>query len=548
MITLTGRDILAKYLIGQIDSYASHIAIGCGSLPTTNLSDYSSKTELDFEMARYPIISRSISTESITLNFTQVQALADQFIFTIATGVYNSFKIGNTIKVSGQSTQFNNSGDPATNSNGTYIIIDSSPTKITVNSNYPSGSTVDQTVTGQTISITGYIPQIVFVAELPSTERYEITEFGIYPSGSNQYSNGSDSRIVANFTQAENWQYFSNSASTLTDILYYSTITNSTNNIIISDKAFQTNSNNSFFIIDRVQRQERPRFLKDAMIISGDMSDFSGVATATGDYIQLSNFSLDLSKNSSIDRIKIAYSLINKLSTPSTIPKSLNIMLQFVTTDGNSAKYHYRVTNNSTIVSSTNRYNVLSLPIGQTNIVSSVGTIGTVTGTPIGSPTTWTATISNMKSTSNLSVGDTIAATTGTGSLGSGTVTVKSIIDSTSITVSSNAVFTAGTITDIKNNNILLYVSQTAGFDWKNVKSLKIYAGIENAPTYAGTAITDYSIALDSIRFENKSNTNPLYGLVGYTVVKTDGVPLLQDSGTNNMVEFKFVVGVSSNV
>lgn len=537
MITLTGRDILAKYLIGQIDSYASHIAIGCGALPvlqTTTPVNYGSKTELDFEMARYPIISRSISTESIVFTATQVQALGDQFIFTFSS---HSFKIGQTVKVSGQAPQFNNSGDPDTNSNGTYVIVDISSTTITVNSNYVTGSTVGQTLTGQNISVSGYVPQIVFVAELPVTERYEITEFGIYPSGSNQYSNGSDSRIVCNFTTSEDWQYFN--GTNLTDILSYSLFSNLSNDISISDKAFQTNSNNSFFITDRVARQERPRFLKNAIIISGDISNFTGATAVTGNYIQLSNFNLDLSKNSSVDEIKIAYSLINKLSTPSQIPKSLNIMLQFITNDGNSAKYHYRVLDSTTIVSATNRYKVLSLPIGKGGTVSSTGTLSSPSGTG-----TYTGTITNMSSTSNITVGDILSSTTGTGNFGTGTMTVTSVTSSSSIAISSTATFTAGNISNITNN----YVSQTSGFNWQNVNSLKIYAGIETAITYAGTAVTDYSIALDSIRFENKSNTNPLYGLVGYTVVNTNAIPLIKDSGTNNMVEFKFVVGVSNNV
>ena len=36
MITNSGKNILAKYLVGQTTSYASHIAIGCGTKPVVS--------------------------------------------------------------------------------------------------------------------------------------------------------------------------------------------------------------------------------------------------------------------------------------------------------------------------------------------------------------------------------------------------------------------------------------------------------------------------------------------------------------------------------
>lgn len=61
MITNTGLTILAKYLIGQAPAYASHIALGVGSIPLKNVEsfdDYSQKSSLDFEVLRIPITSR----------------------------------------------------------------------------------------------------------------------------------------------------------------------------------------------------------------------------------------------------------------------------------------------------------------------------------------------------------------------------------------------------------------------------------------------------------------------------------------------------------
>ena len=68
MITDKGKSIISKFMLGQTTSYASHIAIGCGATPLLSggtLGDYSTKTALDFEMFRVPIISRGYIFERI---------------------------------------------------------------------------------------------------------------------------------------------------------------------------------------------------------------------------------------------------------------------------------------------------------------------------------------------------------------------------------------------------------------------------------------------------------------------------------------------------
>jgi hypothetical protein len=61
LITNKGRNILAKYLIGQAPAYASYLAMGIGPNPlgpTDSLGNYASQTSLDFEVLRIPITSR----------------------------------------------------------------------------------------------------------------------------------------------------------------------------------------------------------------------------------------------------------------------------------------------------------------------------------------------------------------------------------------------------------------------------------------------------------------------------------------------------------
>jgi hypothetical protein len=61
LITNKGRNILAKYLIGQAPAYASYLAMGVGANPlgpTDSLGNYASQGSLEFEALRIPITSR----------------------------------------------------------------------------------------------------------------------------------------------------------------------------------------------------------------------------------------------------------------------------------------------------------------------------------------------------------------------------------------------------------------------------------------------------------------------------------------------------------
>ena len=63
MITNSGKEIIAKYMLGQAPSYATHISLGCGSKPNST-GDFSAKQTMDFEMVRVPISSRGFVDEN----------------------------------------------------------------------------------------------------------------------------------------------------------------------------------------------------------------------------------------------------------------------------------------------------------------------------------------------------------------------------------------------------------------------------------------------------------------------------------------------------
>ena len=264
MITNTGKTIIGKYLLCQAPAYASYIAIGCGATPLTTgdpVGDYSTKTNLDFEMFRVPISSRGFVNE-----------------------------------------------------NG--------------------------------------VDKIVLTAELPTEERYEISEVGIYSAGSNPSAGAYDSKVVFAFTQSEGWQYHTtDSVSGLPTFLGALDLPLSNNVIAITEPAFQTNANDPiFFKSPRLERYERPRFLNNVIMIKGDDSDItietdSGplqdhfVVEAGSNHIHLTGVNLDFTKNSPTDELRLAFSLINIDGSSVATPEYVRILVEFASTETETAEY-----------------------------------------------------------------------------------------------------------------------------------------------------------------------------------------------------------------
>jgi hypothetical protein len=84
---------------------------------------------------------------------------------------------------------------------------------------------------------------------------------------------------------------------------------------------------------------------------------------------------------------------------------------------------------------------------------------------------------------------------------------------------------------------------KSAEFSWTAISIVKIYVSVLDN---TDTPDPDYYVALDAIRFENLNTPNSLYGLTGYSVVRTsDGRPIVKESNTSNLVEFRFAMDVA---
>jgi hypothetical protein len=186
MITNNGKEIIAKYLLGQAPAFASYIAAGCGARPlaTGNTVSISpTKKSLDFEVFRVPISSKGF------------------------------------IKEDG-------------------------------------------------------VEKIVFKAEMPTNQRFQISEVGLFPSQSNAVAGKYDSKLLVTFTPSETWSYVLNGSASAVPYLNEALDQNNVlSNISVSQSVAFINSDATVFNnSSRKNRQEPPRYLNRSLMVSGSTS------------------------------------------------------------------------------------------------------------------------------------------------------------------------------------------------------------------------------------------------------------------------------------
>jgi hypothetical protein len=248
-------------------------------------------------------------------------------------------------------------------------------------------------------------------------------------------------------------------------------------------------------------------------------------------HIHLTGASLDFNKNAPTDQLKLAFSVINKDGESSIQPDEVRIVVEFSDTDeANSPTSQYarlQVVLKETDLGvdfETNRYFVSTVALqdliktsGFTwNVVDTVKFYATVIkGTALVSNKSATATVVTLTTSANhsFSVGDKIIVA-GLGNSGrfDGTFIITEVTPNT-----------------IKYNSAGTTVSSTAV-----------------SPTVQIASPSDnYYVALDALRLENTTSSNPVYGLSGYSVIKnTNSETIVKNANTTNHIEFRFGMDV----
>lgn len=353
-----------------------------------------------------------------------------------------------------------------------YIAIGCGPTPVESNSpdiDYSSKKTLDLEMFRVPVISRGYvndngINKVVLTAELPTEDRYEISEIGLYSAGSNPAASVNDSRTIFAFDDSKEWVIGSG-----TEIPTVSTPLDAgddgvndlgTNEISLTYPVFKTNADNRAFAdLDRVARYERCRFLNRMLVVRGNHSTLDVVSSggsnhlnpSSGSYISLTGEAFNFTQNAPTDELKLAFSVINRDPDPSFFPEEIRILIDFSSsaTFGSEEWARFEIILDDYDFE-TNRYIVITKQLQE------------------------------------------------------------------------------------------LYKSVT-GFSWNSVDNVRIYTSVLKG----GVVSPDFYVAYDALRLENKNESNPLYGMTGYTVIKnTDAKTIVKAANKTSYVEFRFAMDV----
>lgn len=185
--------------------------------------------------------------------------------------------------------------------------------------------------------------ELVLTAELPTEERYEITELGVYSAGANPSAGANDSRILYSFSTGENWELHDQDVAEAI-ITEFGALDTEGDNNIRSDVGnggiiFGTNADNTLFGTGaRSTRDERSRFLNSMIVMRGDFSSISKVGDALvpdsqARHIHLTGTQVALDKNSPNDQVKLGFSVISREGAVNTNPDTVRIVVEFASDD-----------------------------------------------------------------------------------------------------------------------------------------------------------------------------------------------------------------------
>jgi len=197
------------------------------------------------------------------------------------------------------------------------------------------------------------VEKIVFKAELPVEQRFQITEIGLYPAQNNIVAGNFDSRIVSTFSNSEPWSY-SNNLNDSGTVLYIGPVpidSVSVGDIEVANPSWEDfifiNSNSPIFeYSDRINRGEQPRYLNRSMAVSGSTSVVNNLMPASSAsidissnlsyYVENNSINLDLGKNLPSDQIKLALSVISiaRSGVNAQAPDNVKIRMELLNNSG----------------------------------------------------------------------------------------------------------------------------------------------------------------------------------------------------------------------
>jgi hypothetical protein len=593
MITNKGKNIIAKYLIGDAPAYASYLALGCGPKPRANINE---KTGVSTGTITGTILSTATTTPITGLSSTVGLVVGMLLTKTAGVGAFGGTTIITSIdgpsRITVTSTTANTAGSVTFSTEGVASLLsvastaglwigakvvltsgtgelasqqDTIVTAISSLTNFtitpapvlsllnatlsieidPRREVLDFEMFRVPISSRGYVNdngvnKIILTAQLPTEERYEITEVGVYSSGSNAIAGQYDSKTITAFSSDENWQLsvgnslFAPSISSLQFPEFQLSATDTFNNITTNASAFKTSTTNGLFTDSlRSQRYERPRFLSNVFLLKSNSSEIFTTLLPENSLLevqegskslQLSGATVDLSKNSVSDIIKVAFSIVSITGGSTAVPDFARIVVEFASADNSQVAQMQINASNERLNFSENRYIVSEKRLDELSYSS-------------GGQFSW-------KNVSVIRVYasaiDRLLVTNKAAASGKATITTASSHN----LIEGDRVSMFGVDSDLDGNWEVSDIVDSTTFKFNTTEIVS--SGIVDPNGTLDVASKEYFIALDALRVDNVSTANPLYGLTGYSIIQNiDELAIVKSSNTNNYIEYRFILDVT---
>lgn len=232
-------------------------------------------------------------------------------------------------------------------------------------------------VSGASLVYEGGLTKISLTATLPSAQRFEFSEVGVFSSEFNPLLTTEAPRMLYAFTATEGWKY--HEGVSVTDVPYVGSVSDNgldINAVPGSAVAAFLSADDALFLTAN-RKNQNTRVYQDSLLIQGDMSTIDNVTWALGgDHLHVTGIPINLSKARQDDQIKIAFSVLNKTYTDigSLQAEEVRIVVVFKDSDDSSlyAKMQVRVTDGATGVSGqvpdetdfvNNGYYVVKVPV-----------------------------------------------------------------------------------------------------------------------------------------------------------------------------------------
>jgi hypothetical protein len=593
MITNKGKNIIAKYLIGDAPAYASYLALGCGPKPRPNINE---KTGVSTGTITGTILSTATTTLITGLSSTLGLVIGMRVTKTTGAGAFGGIttitSIDGPTRITITSTTANTTGSVTFNTSGiasllsvsstagiwlgakvvltsgtgefvsqqeTIVTAISSSTNFTITPG-PIVNLLDATLSIEIdprkevldfemfripISSRGYVNddgvnKIVLTSQLPTEERYEITEVGVYSSGSNAIAGQYDSKTITAFSADENWQLsienslFAPSVSSAQFPEFQLSATDTFNNITTNASAFKTSTTNGLFTNSvRSQRYERPRFLSNVFLLKSNSSEIfttlldedSPLSIQDGSQsLQLSGSTVDLSKNSVSDIMKVAFSIVSITGGSSSVPDFARVVIEFANADNSQVAQMQINASNDRLNFSENRYIVGQKRLDELSY-------------SVGGQFSW-RNVSVIRVYASAT--DRLLVTNKVATAGEATITTASSHN----LVAGDYVSMFGVDADLDGKWEVSEVIDSTSFKFETTET--VLSSIVEPNGTLDVASKEYFIALDALRVDNVSTANPLYGLTGYSIIQNiDELAIVKSSNTNNYIEYRFILDVT---